>query len=99
MRTLASGSCALALSALCACARAPEAQPARARRVILITCDTLRADRLGVYGYARPTSPHLDAFARECAVFDEAFSNAPWTGPALSSLHTGLLPDEIGVPG
>jgi arylsulfatase A-like enzyme len=75
------------------------ADRAPARRVILITCDTLRADRLGVYGYARPTSPNLDAFAHDAVVFDEAYTSAPWTGPALSSLLSGKLPDEIGVPG
>lgn len=69
------------------------------RRVILITCDTLRADRLGCYGYERPTSPHLDALARESVVFDNAWSTAPKTTPAVSALLTGRLPDEIGVTG
>jgi arylsulfatase len=70
-----------------------------AKRVILITCDTLRADRLGTYGCALPTSPNVDAFARESVVFDKAYSTAPWTGPSLCALHTGKLPDELGVPG
>ncbi len=64
---------------------------------MLITCDTLRADRLGAYGYARPTSPNVDAFARESVVFDTAYTTAPWTSPALGALHTGKLPDEIGM--
>jgi arylsulfatase len=85
---------ALALAACGSSAPAP-----RARRVILITCDTLRADRLGCYGYARPTSPHLDEFAREAVVFDNAWSTAPKTTPAVSALLTGRLPDEIGVTG
>jgi arylsulfatase A-like enzyme len=68
-----------------------------ARRVILITCDTLRADRLGVYGYERDVSPHLDAFAREAIVFDTAYSTAPLTLPSVCSLLTGRLPEEIGV--
>jgi len=68
-----------------------------ARRVILISCDTLRADRLGVYGYDRPTTPHLDAFARDAVVFEEAYACAPMTGPALQAMMTGLLPDTIGV--
>jgi len=72
-------------------------RPAPAQRVVLITCDTLRADRLGAYGCERPTSPALDAFAREGLVFDEAYSSAPLTGPALASLLTGRMPDEIGV--
>jgi len=68
-----------------------------ARNVILITCDTLRPDRLGVYGCERPTSPRLDAFAREAVVFDTAYSSAPWTRPALSSLMTGRYPEEVGA--
>ncbi len=92
---------ALVVIALVACAAcADRAQPAGpARRVLLISCDTLRADHLGVYGYAAPTSPAVDAFARESLVFDTAYCSAPWTGPSLSSLLTGLLPDELGVPG
>ncbi|MBI5432959.1 MAG: sulfatase [Planctomycetes bacterium] len=78
-----------------ACAEQPE--PKRATHAILITCDTLRADRLGVYGYERATSPELDAFARDALVFDRAYSCAPWTQPALSSLLTGRPPEEIGV--
>jgi arylsulfatase A-like enzyme len=70
-----------------------------AKRVILITCDTLRPDRLGTYGYKLATSPNVDAFARESVVFEKAYSCAPWTGPSLCALHTGKLPDEIGVPG
>lgn len=84
----------LALLALASCSR-PPASPAR--RVILITCDTLRADRLGVYGYARPTSPRVDAFAKDGVVFESAYTTIPITGPALSALHTGRLPDELGL--
>lgn len=76
---------------------ATEPPPATARNAILITCDTLRADRLGLYGYERPTSPELDAFARDAWVFDAAYSCAPWTQPALSSLLSGRPPEEIGV--
>jgi arylsulfatase len=67
------------------------------RRVILVTCDTLRADRLGCYGYERDTSPRLDAFAREGIVFDSAYAAAPLTRPSISSLLAGRLPDELGV--
>jgi hypothetical protein len=50
--------------------------------VLLISLDTLRADRLGCYGYARPTSPLLDAFARDALLFRQATTTAPWTTPA-----------------
>lgn len=68
-----------------------------ARRVILITCDTLRADHLGFAGYARPVSPNLDALAAESTVFANAWSAAPLTGPSISSLLCGRFPDEIGA--
>jgi arylsulfatase len=89
----------LPLLAALSCAEGPSAGPPRAARVILITCDTLRADRLGLYGYERPVSPHLDAFARQAVVYEEAYASAPVTGPSLSSLMSGRLPDEIGVLG
>ena len=62
--------------------------------VILITVDALRADHLGVYGYRRPTSPHLDQFARDAIVFRHAYSHASATGPALGSLMTSHYPHE-----
>ncbi|NOT30102.1 MAG: sulfatase, partial [Planctomycetes bacterium] len=67
------------------------------RGVLLITCDTLRADRLGLYGHSLGTSPNLDALAREALVFDNAWSTVPITGPALSALLTGRMPEELGL--
>jgi arylsulfatase A-like enzyme len=63
-----------------------------ARRVVLISLDTLRADHLGCYGYGRPTSPALDALAADGATFLEAHTLAPWTLPSHVSLFTGLDP-------
>jgi arylsulfatase len=65
--------------------------------VILVCIDTLRADALGVYDEGRETSPHLDAVAREAVVFDNAYSVASWTKPAVPSLLTGFYPSEHGV--
>jgi arylsulfatase A-like enzyme len=65
--------------------------------VVLVVVDTLRADRLSTYGYGRPTSPRLDALAREGTVFEEACSTSSWTWPATASLFTGMLPEEHGV--
>jgi arylsulfatase len=87
----------LLAAGLLALAGACGGPPGPARSVVLITCDTLRADRLGVYGYARPTSPRLDALARQGVVFDAAYASAPWTRPALSSLMTGRYPEEVGA--
>lgn len=67
-------------------------------RVVLITIDALRQDRLGCYGYERrPTSPNLDAWAPDAVIFDEAFSSAPWTIPTLGALFTNRHPFEIGA--
>jgi len=65
--------------------------------IILISIDTLRADRLSCYGYHRQTSPHLDAVARESLVFKNAYSTASWTPPAHASMFTGLYPSQHGV--
>ena len=74
-----------------------EATQPGVRRVILISCDTLRADRLDAYGYDRETSPALAEFAREGVVFEHAYSAAPMTQPSLSSLLTGKVPEHVGV--
>jgi len=81
------------------CDRPQNGTSDRIERVVLVCCDTLRADRLGVYGYPYDLSPNLDRFARECVVFDGAWSTAPATSPAMSTLFTGRYPDELGVRG
>jgi arylsulfatase A-like enzyme len=65
--------------------------------VILVVVDTLRADHLGAYGYARDTSPHLDAFAADAIRFERAYASAPWTKPSVASMLTGLHPGTHGV--
>ena len=61
------------------------------RSIVLISVDTLRADHLGSYGYARPTSPNLDRFASEDAVlFEQVFTSGGGTLPSHVSLFTGL---------
>jgi arylsulfatase A-like enzyme len=62
--------------------------------VILITIDALRADHLGIYGYDRPTSPHLDAFAHEAVVVRSHISQAPFTKASMASIFTGLFPSS-----
>jgi len=58
--------------------------------MLLYLEDTLRADRLGTYGYTRPTDPTLAALAAAGVVFDRAFAASNWTRPATSSVLTGL---------
>lgn len=65
--------------------------------VILVDVDTLGAKHLGVYGYARETSPHIDVFAREAIRFEWAFSQAPNTPPSQTSILTGLYPSTHGM--
>jgi len=61
--------------------------------VIVILADALRADRLGAYGYtARPTSPSIDALAKDSAVFVNAVSQDAWTIPSVASLFSGVYP-------
>jgi len=76
-------------------AAAPAEPPPRA--IVLVTIDTLRADRVGAYGHPRPTTPFLDRLAREGALFENAFSSAAHTSPAHASLFTGLHPSQHGV--
>jgi arylsulfatase A-like enzyme len=73
---------------------APQAAPRPgAPNVLFICIDTLRADRLGCYGYARKTSPNLDRLAARGQRFERVYGTAPWTLPSTASLLTGLLPD------
>jgi arylsulfatase A-like enzyme len=65
--------------------------------VLLIVIDTLRADHLGCYGYARPTSPHLDALARRGVRFANAHAPSSWTAASVASILTGLYPAVHGV--
>ncbi|MCR9162403.1 MAG: sulfatase [Nannocystaceae bacterium] len=64
--------------------------------IILITVDTLRADRLGVYGYAAAQTPNIDALGDSGVVFANATVPLPRTTPGLASLLTGLSPEEHG---
>jgi arylsulfatase A-like enzyme len=69
--------------------------------IILIVWDTVRRDHLSVYGYERPTTPNLAAFARQSMVYNRAEAVAPWTLPSHVSMFTGLYPrthGSINVP-
>ena len=66
----------------------------RRPNVILISIDTLRADHLSTYGYARNTSPAIDQLASEGLVFEHALSQSSWTLPSHASMLTALYPIE-----
>ncbi|MEM7480944.1 MAG: sulfatase [Acidobacteriota bacterium] len=63
----------------------------RPPNVVLISIDTLRADRLSSYGYRLPTTPRLDAWAERAAtLFENTIASAPWTLPGHASMFTGV---------
>lgn len=80
----------IAVLALCGCSDdAPPARVPTGHDVVLIVIDTLRADRLGCYGYDRPTSPAIDELAANGARVADCWSQSSWTGPSMVSLMTG----------
>lgn len=77
---------------------APRSVATRERpNIVLVVMDTLRADRLSCYGYAKPTTPHADRLAARGMLFEEAFATSSWTWPATASILTGLEPEQHGV--
>ena len=82
------------LAGLLACRRA---EPVGPPNILLVVWDTVRADRLSLYGHTRETTPRLAAFARDARVFEDCISVGSTTGPAHASIFTGLLPAEHGI--
>ena len=70
------------------------AEPAAVRRpnVIFLLVDDLRWDALGCTGNKVVHSPNIDAFAKQGARFEEAYSSSPWTKPSIGTIFTGLVP-------
>src|SRR5260221_1322202 len=88
---------ALALGAACTRAPAPPAPPAVASSVLIVTIDTLRADRVGVYGATNVETPNIDRLAAEGVWAPQADVHVPLTRPSHVSLFTGRYPAEHGV--
>ncbi len=83
-------------------AASPPAKP-QPPNVILITLDTVRADRMGFLGSKRGLTPHLDALARQSVVFTHAYSQVPLTTASHATILTGTYPqfhqvNDFGVP-
>lgn len=70
--------------------------PQRPPNVLWILWDTVRADRLSLYGHGSPTTPFLDDWTRQARVFDDCVSPGTITSTSHASLFTGLLPSEHG---
>ena len=65
--------------------------------VIFMVVDTLRADRLGMYGYERDTSPVLDSLATRGIVFKHVIAQSSWTKTSMASLWTATNPAKNGI--
>ena len=86
---------------VCTCDRAAESgtpaggghsvKASDAPNILWIVWDTARRDRLSLYGYDKPTTPHLDEWARQARVFDNCLTTGTTTVPAHASMFTGLL--------
>ncbi|UCE87113.1 MAG: sulfatase [Deltaproteobacteria bacterium] len=84
------GPALLALALLAGC----RGDPARPASAVLIVIDTLRADHLGAYGHARPTSPNIDRWSKRGALFEQALASSPWTLPSFGAIYTGRHPSQ-----
>jgi arylsulfatase A-like enzyme len=83
------------------CARSESEEGTRSeppQGAVLILLDTVRADHLSCYGYGRPTSPHIDALAREGVRFEQVIATSPWTLPSVAALLTGEYAERV-LPG
>ncbi len=91
----------LALLVLTAACTRPQAPPVTSadepRDLLLITVDTLRADRMGAYGGEHDATPVFDALARQGALFERAYAQRGSTWPSLVSIMTSLHPTTHGV--
>jgi arylsulfatase A-like enzyme len=65
--------------------------------IILMTVTNIGARHMGLYGYHRDTTPHMERFAKESVVFDHFYTPASWTLPSGVSLFTSLPPYQHGV--
>lgn len=72
----------------------PKPEARAPRHVVLLTIDTLRADRLGCYGEKRPLSPAIDALAAQSVLFERCVSQASWTSPSMVSMMSGCYVAE-----
>src|SRR6266436_6220189 len=65
--------------------------------ILIITVDTLRADRVGCYGYAAGLTPNVDALAKDGVVFERGVAQVPLTWPSHAAIFTGTYPFHNGV--
>src|SRR5688572_9567807 len=87
---------AAALLTLASCGRFGGG-PSNRTPVILISIDTLRSDRLPVYGYGGVQTPNIDALRSDGVLYERAYSHTPLTLPSHGSMLTGKLPADHGL--
>jgi len=90
LRRALAGLALLSLGAACG-------ERAAAPPIVLVSIDTLRADRLPLYGASTVETPAFDALAASARVFENAYAHMPLTLPSHASMLTGLLPPDHGV--
>ena len=75
--------------------RAARCRRANSPNILVVVLDTVRADRLSLYGYQRPTTPNLERLSKRGIRFDHARATAPWTLASHASMFTGHWPHEF----
>lgn len=65
--------------------------------VVVVSIDTMRADRVSAAGYDRNLTPHLDSFINDSYYFENAYANSHWTLPSHGVIMTGRYPSETGA--
>lgn len=78
---------------------ADEGRPPPDLNVVFLVVDSLRADHLGLYGYAAPTTPFLDKLGEDSVVFERAYAPSSYTSQSVAALLTGRLPTSGGAIG
>ncbi|HEV8581913.1 MAG TPA: sulfatase [Thermoanaerobaculia bacterium] len=94
--TLLAIACVAAVASA-ACSSSESGAAPAARNLVVICIDTLRADHVSSYGYARQTTPFIDELARAGTLFANAYAHSDWTVPSTASLLTSLYPSEHGA--
>lgn len=84
------------LLAACSSDQERRAREIASSNVVVVVVDTLRADHLPLYGYAKDTAPFITALGKRSIVFDRAFSACSSTGPAMASVFTSMYPSQHG---
>lgn len=77
--------------------KAATVSPHPKNNILLVTFDALSAEDMSLYGYKLPTTPNIDAFARNATVFTNYYSTSSFTTPTITTMLTGGYPSETRV--